>query len=320
MNRRTFLKTTAASGALVTIGTGAAGCGNNVEAAPLATVNVADAPAKSAPTLSNDATALTYGVIRVPWQSFPDLVPIGGAITLQIPNTIDATKAGFSVPPGGTVLLVHHDIDPQAGDRFLAVQSHCPHAGCPLGYSMDDKLIECPCHGSRFYSNPDDKDHCVGEVLHLPARAPLQTFATSNETVLFSDGTSLEFVNVDMKQAAVCGAQTPWPAIVNNTVTLPFADFPQLMMAGGSTVGQPMGLTRPLIAVRVSDGMAVALDARCTHLGCAVMFSPTNQDLECPCHGSIFGLDGHVIQDPATTPLRSYQAAIGASAIVITVV
>jgi nitrite reductase/ring-hydroxylating ferredoxin subunit len=45
-----------------------------------------------------------------------------------------------------------------------------------------------------------------------------------------------------------------------------------------------------------------AVDAICTHLGCAVDLEPS-QGYSCPCHGSRFGLNGDVLRGPATRPL-----------------
>jgi glycine/D-amino acid oxidase-like deaminating enzyme/nitrite reductase/ring-hydroxylating ferredoxin subunit len=60
---------------------------------------------------------------------------------------------------------------------------------------------------------------------------------------------------------------------------------------------------RPCAVYRDDEGTAHVLSARCTHLGCLVAFNSTERVWECPCHGSRFGLDGTVLQGPATTPL-----------------
>jgi glycine/D-amino acid oxidase-like deaminating enzyme/nitrite reductase/ring-hydroxylating ferredoxin subunit len=58
---------------------------------------------------------------------------------------------------------------------------------------------------------------------------------------------------------------------------------------------------------RDDDGTLHGVSAICTHMGCQVAFNAVEREWECPCHGSRFGLDGDVIQGPATTPLRRWR-------------
>jgi Rieske Fe-S protein len=60
----------------------------------------------------------------------------------------------------------------------------------------------------------------------------------------------------------------------------------------------------PCILVRPSADTYVAYSQVCTHLSCAVYFSPASQRLECPCHqGSFSVADGSVIAGPPPRPL-----------------
>ncbi|MBA3360361.1 MAG: FAD-dependent oxidoreductase [Acidimicrobiia bacterium] len=56
-------------------------------------------------------------------------------------------------------------------------------------------------------------------------------------------------------------------------------------------------------AYRDEDGSVQAVTARCTHLGCIVHFNDAERTWDCPCHGSRYTLDGHVIEGPATKDL-----------------
>ena len=58
---------------------------------------------------------------------------------------------------------------------------------------------------------------------------------------------------------------------------------------------------------RDEEGRLHSVSARCTHLGCLVGFNHAERTWECPCHGSRFGVDGSVLQGPATAPLRRYE-------------
>ena len=62
----------------------------------------------------------------------------------------------------------------------------------------------------------------------------------------------------------------------------------------------------PNMLVKKSNGTLVALSLLCTHICCECSYyQPANQ-IQCPCHGSLFnGTDGSVIRGPAATSLPS---------------
>ena len=60
----------------------------------------------------------------------------------------------------------------------------------------------------------------------------------------------------------------------------------------------------------------VALDGRCTHLGCRVSIDRDGRHLVCPCHGSRFDLAGHPVHGPAQAPLRPLRTSISAAGVI----
>ncbi|HKB38810.1 MAG TPA: ubiquinol-cytochrome c reductase iron-sulfur subunit [Gemmataceae bacterium] len=62
-----------------------------------------------------------------------------------------------------------------------------------------------------------------------------------------------------------------------------------------------------LFVLHDADGFA-AVAAVCTHLGCIVSVSPDG--FECPCHGSRFARDGHVVRGPAPSPLVWFELSL----------
>ena len=90
-----------------------------------------------------------------------------------------------------------------------------------------------------------------------------------------------------------------------------------LATVGGSIYVQTAGDT--LIVVRVSDTQVDALSSICTHAGCTVGYSKSRMDLSCPCHGSLFNLDGSVARGPAAFPLKSYTATLDAANKLVTI-
>jgi len=56
-------------------------------------------------------------------------------------------------------------------------------------------------------------------------------------------------------------------------------------------------------------GFAVA-SAVCTHLGCTVGYSQSDERFHCPCHGSVFGANGAVQHGPAPRPLEWFEVTL----------
>lgn len=61
--------------------------------------------------------------------------------------------------------------------------------------------------------------------------------------------------------------------------------------------------TRAVAAYRDDDGTLHCRSARCTHLGCLVVFNDAERTWDCPCHASRFATDGRVLAGPAVRPL-----------------
>jgi glycine/D-amino acid oxidase-like deaminating enzyme/nitrite reductase/ring-hydroxylating ferredoxin subunit len=65
--------------------------------------------------------------------------------------------------------------------------------------------------------------------------------------------------------------------------------------------------TSKIAAYRDENGKLFKRSAVCTHMGCIVRFNSTEKTWDCPCHGSRFGTDGHVINSPAISPLAEVE-------------
>lgn len=86
--------------------------------------------------------------------------------------TSDIPIGGGAIYPDDAIVITQ----PTEG-TFKAFSTRCTHSGCPVD-TVDDGLIQCPCHGSKF--SIED-----GSVQDGPARGPLQ------EKSVKVDGTSL---------------------------------------------------------------------------------------------------------------------------------
>lgn len=68
-----------------------------------------------------------------------------------------------------------------------------------------------------------------------------------------------------------------------------------------------------VLVTRISDTEYRALSMECTHEKCSVEKTAANNSIPCFCHGSRFALDGNVIEGPAASPLRRYDAVLDAA-------
>nr|WP_325179468.1 FAD-dependent oxidoreductase [uncultured Oscillibacter sp.] len=60
---------------------------------------------------------------------------------------------------------------------------------------------------------------------------------------------------------------------------------------------------RPQLAANAWEsalGLLTPTAPRCPHMGCALKYNPQEHSWDCPCHGSRFGEDGRLIDNPAT--------------------
>lgn len=116
VNRRTFVKTSAAAVAGVCLGcTG--GCENHESDTPMA-------PPQS--------ISVQDGVVTIDLGQTPELQQIGGSVKLRRP---DLPK----------IIVIRSD-----QETYHAYEDKCTHAGSPLTYQHENGLLHCGHHGSTF--------------------------------------------------------------------------------------------------------------------------------------------------------------------------
>ncbi len=217
--------------------------------------------------------------------------PVEGLVSVSTPRVPELLKAGGSLilhPEGNDLfgrplsLLVANT----SSQGLKAWDAYCPHAGCEVAWADHDDEVVCPCHQSRFSVD--------GAVKQPPARQGLDSYSAK----LSADNQTLI---VDLS-----GSAGVFPALQNGYVTFLIKSVPDLLLLGGSVTGRAPGVPFPLVLLRSSPAEVLAFDARCPHLGCSV--EGAQKLLICPCHGSLFGLDGSVKQGPAAKPLVALSA------------
>lgn len=130
----------------------------------------------------------------------------------------------------------------------------------------------------------------------------------------------------------IMGRHNPWAPMFSSTRVKPLAEAPRFL-AENTRVGYRFVADRVLrpgrrdiedllpgeggivssggqkvAGYRDDDGALHAVSTTCTHLGCQVHWNAAERSWDCPCHGSRFDPDGHILNGPATKPLGRHAA------------
>jgi len=78
-------------------------------------------------------------------------------------------------------------------------------------------------------------------------------------------------------------------------------------------------VTTNLIIVRKSEKEFVVFSAVCTHKKCNVRFKSDLNKFKCPCHGSMYDIDGVVQNGPARGNLTKFKAELDGKKLIVSV-
>ena len=127
-------------------------------------------------------------------------------------------------------------------------------------------------------------------------RAVLQGLGLAAVGAVLLDACAQQGSSVPTATVSTCGT--------GHCIDLTDAANAALATAGGALLFDTSSDT--VMVIRVSATEVAALSAICTHEGCSMDYAASRQQLDCPCHGSQFSLDGMVTRAPATRPLKKY--------------
>lgn len=110
----------------------------------------------------------------------------------------------------------------------------------------------------------------------------------------------------------------PYLRTVVNSAPLKKLSYTEVGDVGALSVGQPQDMnfqmrsvdaflrqevTRSVWVIKHSADQFTVFSPICTHLGCHFKWNAQSRHFECPCHGSVFTIDGKVVGGPAPRPL-----------------
>jgi len=96
-----------------------------------------------------------------------------------------------------------------------------------------------------------------------------------------------------------------WPSVSSRPAMSVQAGFPDDYRPG--QVVYHRGLK--LFIVRDEKGF-LSFSARCTHLGCMVVWNRDHHMFLCPCHGGKFDLEGRNVEGPPPRPLDAFSLSL----------
>lgn len=69
--------------------------------------------------------------------------------------------------------------------------------------------------------------------------------------------------------------------------------------------------------VKGADNQITAFGPQCTHLGCAYHWDDAKDQFLCPCHNSVFSVEGKVVSGPAPRPLDRYETKLNGNKLLL---
>lgn len=105
-----------------------------------------------------------------------------------------------------------------------------------------------------------------------------------------------------------------------SSTTFELDGMEELKEVGGSVLIKDVTIgktTTNLIIVRKSETDYVVFSAVCTHKKCNVRFKNDLNAFKCPCHGSLYDIDGVVQNGPAPANLTRFKSEIQGNKLIV---
>jgi Rieske Fe-S protein len=118
-------------------------------------------------------------------------------------------------------------------------------------------------------------------------------------------------IGVAVTELASCTNIPIYKSATNKEIPVPLTSFAQSKIV----IVRPDHNEFDILLVKKSDTEYLALLMKCTHRDNPL--NATKDGLYCPAHGSRFDLNGDVLQEPATRPLKRYATSLDQNNVII---
>ncbi|MBE6996342.1 MAG: FAD-dependent oxidoreductase [Ruminococcaceae bacterium] len=226
---------------------------------------------------------------------------------------------GLSFRPYGRCLLLggggHRTGENRSGARYAALEQAArrfwPRANIAARWSAQDcmPMDGLPCIGRFSAAHPDylaatgfRKWGMSNAVLAAEILSDLAAGRdTSPDCAIFSPQRfHLRASAKQLSEDALCSAKGLTRRLLAPG-RIPVEDLPAGRGGVVTMDGKKVG------AYRSEDGLLHIVSLKCPHLGCQLEWNPDEKTWDCPCHGSRFDVDGHLLDGPAQSDLRAHR-------------
>ena len=128
-------------------------------------------------------------------------------------------------------------------------------------------------------------------------------------------GTILVLAPSVLESCSKGGTNDPAGPVQGSKITLDLTSPANAALnnTGGSLI------TKDIIVINTGGGNYAALSSICTHQGCTVAYNSMADNIQCPCHGSVYTTGGTVITGPAPRALTKYTVSVSENILTINV-
>jgi len=133
----------------------------------------------------------------------------------------------------------------------------------------------------------------------MKRREAILKFAIGTGTLLIAPNT---FISCAEEESPVPGEKGNNNNNNSNKVEIDLSDskYSSLNNAGEFVI------VSGIIIVNAGNDKIVAFSSTCTHQGCTISYNPSIKNFPCPCHGSVFSINGSVLNGPASKSLPQF--------------